>query len=268
MTGDGICIRVRVEVRNRINPHSDKADHAKALRRTASGRPIRNIILLQIPDREFHELEPYLEFVEFRNAQRLEQGDRRIDEVYFLNGGIGSMLIETSDGRSVEVGLAGYEDMIGLPLAAGLDEFSYTVIVQVPGDGFLMQADIFQQRLPQLPELRRILLRRLAIRSVEMAQNAACNRLHNIKQRLARWLLLTHDRLDSDLIRTTHDFLSRMVGTDRPSVSLAVADFERDGIIRPGRGTILIANRRKLEERSCECYGLFHRFNAELGLAK
>jgi CRP-like cAMP-binding protein len=188
--------------------------------------------------------------------------------VYFLNTGVGSMLIETADGRSVEVGLVGHEDMIGLPVAAGLDEFTYTVIIQVPGDGFRMQADIFKQLLPRLPELRRMLLRRLAIRSIELAQNAACNRLHNIKQRLARWLLLTHDRIDSNLIRTTHDFLSRMVGTDRPTVTLAIADLERDGIIRPGRGSILIENRRRLEQRSCECYGMIQRFNAELGLAK
>jgi CRP-like cAMP-binding protein len=223
---------------------------------------------MQIPEAEFREVEPHLEFVELNCADRVEQGHDRIKTVYFLNSGIGSMLIETSDGRSVEVGLAGHEDMIGLPIAAGLDEFTYTVIIQVPGDGFRLQAEILQQQLPRLPELRRLLLRRLAIRSIELAQNAACNRLHNIKQRLARWLLLTHDRLDTNLIRTTHDFLSRMVGTDRPTVTLAIAEFERDGIIRPGRGSILIEDRRKLEERSCECYRMIQRFNPELGLAK
>ena len=221
-----------------------------------------------MPEAEFREIERHLEFVELKCADRLEQGGHRISAVYFLNTGVGSMLIETVDGRSVEVGLVGYEDMIGLPLAAGLDEFTYTVIIQVPGNGFRMQADVLKQLLPRLPELRHMLLRRLAIRSIELAQNAACNRLHNIKQRLARWLLLTHDRLDSNLIRTTHDFLSRMVGTDRPTVTLAIADLERDGIIRPGRGSILIENRRRLEQRSCECYGMIQRFNAELGLAK
>lgn len=253
---------------NRIQLHTDEPHNGKPPRQTTSGKLIRNIILLQIPEHEFLELEPYLEFVELKDAIRLEQSGRPIGTVYFLNDGIGSMIVETSDGRSVEVGVAGHEDMIGLQIAGGLDVFTYSVIMQVPGEGFGMQAEVLQQLLPRLPELHRILMRRLAIRSVELAQNAACNRLHNIKQRLARWLLLTHDRLDSDLIRTTHDFLSRMVGTDRPSVSLAVADFERDGIIRPGRGSILIADRRKLEQRSCECYGLFHRFNAELGLAK
>jgi CRP-like cAMP-binding protein len=233
-----------------------------------SGKPVRNILLRRIPAAEFRALEAHLEPVELRIGDRLEPSGHRIDSVYFLNSGIGSMVIETSDGRSVEVGLVGYEDMIGLPLAAGLDEFAYTVIVQVPGDGFRLSGDTLKQLLPRLPELRRLLLRRLAIRSVELAQNAACNRLHNIKQRLARWLLLTHDRLDSDLIRTTHDILSRLVGTDRPTVTLAMAEFEREGILRPGRGSILIENRRKLEQNSCECYSLFQRFNSELGLAK
>ena len=236
--------------------------------RTAAGKAVRNTVLLQIPDGEFRAIQPHLEDVRFSNEERLESEGSRIEAVYFLNGGIGSMIIETSDGRSVEVGLAGREDMIGLPLAAGLDEFTFSVVVRVPGDGFRVQGDAMKQLLPELPELRRLLLRRLAIRSVALAQNAACNRLHNVKQRLARWLLLTHDRLDSNLIRTTHDFLSRMVGTDRPSVTLAMTELEREGIIQASRGSILIEDRRKLEERSCECYSLFRRFNPELGLKK
>jgi len=236
--------------------------------RIAAGKPVRNTLLLQIPDTEFEAINPYLQHIEFNNADRLEREGSRIDSVYFLNGGIGSMIIETSDGRSVEVGLAGREDMVGLPLAAGLDEFTFSVVVRVPGDGFRVPGDALKELLPELPELRRLLLRRLAIRSIALAQNAACNRLHNVKQRLARWLLLTHDRLDSNLIRTTHDFLSRMVGTDRPSVTLALAELEREGIIQPSRGSILIENRRKLEQRSCECYSLFRRFNPELGLGK
>lgn len=236
--------------------------------RTAAGRPVRNTLLLQIPETEFRTIKPHLEQVDLTNTDRLECEGARIEAVYFLNGGIGSMVIETSDGRSVEVGLAGREDMIGLPLAAGLDEFTLSVVIRVPGDGFRVQGDTMKQLLADLPELRRLLLRRLAIRSVALAQNAACNRLHNVKQRLARWLLLTHDRLDSDLIHTTHDFLSRMVGTDRPSVTIALAELEREGIIQASRGSILIENRRRLEQRSCECYSLFRRFNPELGLQR
>lgn len=261
------CILLCVQTRTTFDSRS-KFPNEKSSRQTSTGKPVRNVLLSQIPDTEFLALEPHLTFVELKCADRLEQAGQRIGAVYFLNTGVGSMLVETSDGRSVEVALVGHEDMIGLPIAAGLDEFSYAVVMQVPGEGFRMPAAVLKQMLPQLPELRRMLLRRLAIRSVELAQNAACNRLHSIRQRLARWLLLTHDRLDSDLILTTHDFLSHMVGTDRPTVTLAVAELERDGIVRPRRGSIRIEDRRKLEQRSCECYGMFQRFNAELGLAK
>jgi CRP-like cAMP-binding protein len=234
--------------------------------RIASGHPVHNVLLQQITNQEFDIIAPHLQFMKFENATRLEREGKPIESVYFLNGGMGSMIIETADGRSVEVGVAGHEDMIGLPLAGGLDEFTYSVIVQVPGDGFRVAAGAMKQLLPQMPELSRLLLRRLAIRSVEVAQNAACNRLHNVRQRLSRWLLLTHDRLDSDVIKITHDFLSRMVGTDRPTVTLALADFEREGLVKPGRATIIIKDRAKLAQQSCECYALFRRFNTELGL--
>jgi len=106
---------------------------------TAS-KPVQNILLLQVPRREFSTIEPHLEFVNFENAACLERNGKPISAVYFLNGGIGSMIVEVKDGRSVEVGVAGREDMIGLQLAAGLDEFSYSVVMQVPGDGFRVTA--------------------------------------------------------------------------------------------------------------------------------
>src|SRR5215475_8697650 len=234
--------------------------------RTADGRPVRNTLLLRIPDEEFRSLDPHLKSVSLENAVCLEQEGGRIESVYFLNGGIGSMVVETRGGKSVEVGVVGREDMIGLPLAAGLDEFTHSVVVQVPGDGFRVEASAMREALGSSPELNRLLLRRLAIRSVELAQNAACNRLHDAKQRLARWLLLIHDRLDSDVIHTTHDFLSKMVGTNRPTVTLAVRDLERDGIIERSRASISIKDRGKLEQQSCECYRLFRTFNSERGL--
>ena len=234
--------------------------------RCAAGSPVSNLVLLQIPDDEFSVLQPYLESFVFENAARLEPKSRRIEAVYFLNRGIGSMLVETADGRSVEVGVIGREDMIGLPVAAGFDEFTSSVVMQVPGDGLRLPTSALERVLPELPELKALLLRRLAIRSVGLAQNAACNRLHTIKQRLTRWLLLTHDRMDSDVIHTTHDFLSKMVGTDRATVTLALEELERAGATRHGRGSIAIEDRPELEKHACECYALLRRFNAELGL--
>lgn len=227
---------------------------------------MQNVVLQQIPYEEFLKLQPHLEFVKLEIATCLEQEASPITAVYFLNCGIASMIIETSDGRSVEVGLAGREDMVGLPMAGGLSEFTYSVVVQASSDGFRVSADTMKRLLPTMPELSRILLRRLAIRSVEVAQNAACNRLHSVSQRLARWLLLAHDRINSDLINTTHDFLSKMVGTDRATVTVTLEELEARDIVRRSRGSITILDRAQLEQQACECYRIFSRFDAELGL--
>lgn len=234
--------------------------------RTAAGQTIANTILLRMPEAEFEALKPHLEFVCLDLATLLQREREPIQFAYFMNRGIASMIVETSDGRSVEVGIAGREDMIGLQLAAGLNEATHNLVIQVPGDGFRVKAATFERALHSLPGLSRLLTRQLGIRSVQFAQNAACNRLHTVRQRLARWLLVTRDRIDSNLIATTHDFLSKMVGTDRPSVSIALAELQREGIILGSRGTISVLDRNKLEDHSCECYSLFKQFNGEMGL--
>jgi CRP-like cAMP-binding protein len=247
---------------------SSKPQLETAYERTAHGKTVRNTILLRLPENEFEAIQPYLRFTPFGLGTCLQREQETIDAVYFMNRGIASMLIETDDGRSVEVGVSGREDMVGLPLAAGLDSHPHNIIVQVPGDGFQVESNVMRRAIGSLPELRRILVRQLGIRSVQFAQNAACNRLHNVRQRLARWLLVTLDRIDSNLITTTHDFLSKMIGTDRPTVSVAVADLEQDGIITRSRGSIFVINRELLEQQSCKCYATFKQFNAELGLGK
>jgi CRP-like cAMP-binding protein len=254
---------MRTKRRRQGNPHSTAHERGQ---RTFNGKAVKNLLLLRLPDREFSAIKPFLQFKNLKNATWLEREGRPIKTVYFLNSGIGSLLIETSDGRSVEVGVAGRDGMIGLPFVAGLEQFTYSILMQVPGDGFTVAAATMKRLWPSLPELRSLLMQRLAIRSLELAQNAACNRLHNVKERVARWLLVIHDRIESDIIRTTHDFISKMVGTDRSTVTVAAAELERAGVIRQGRGSISIKDRRKLEAQSCDCYDLFRRLNPELGL--
>lgn len=248
------------------NPVRFLAEIPSSIKRTVEGRPVRNVVLQQIPQAEFLKIQPHLEFLKLEIATRLEQSGNAITAVYFLNGGIASMIIETSDGRSVEVGVAGREDMIGLPLVAGLTELTYSVVVQAPGDGFRVSADTMKRLLPSMPEFSRMLLHRLAIRGAEAAQNAACNRLHPVSQRLARWLLLTQDRINSDLINMTHDFLSKMVGTDRATVTVTLEELEKRDIVRRSRGSVTILDRPQLEQHACECYRIFSQFNVELGL--
>ncbi|MGB8773131.1 MAG: Crp/Fnr family transcriptional regulator, partial [Terriglobales bacterium] len=134
------------------------------------------------------------------------------------------------------------------------------------GDGFRVRVGALQNTLEATPDLRLLLNRYVAIRGMQLAQTAACNRLHGIEQRLARWLLMTQDRVASGLLRITHDFLATMLGTDRPSVSLAAGVLQRKGLIEYTRGAVKIVNRKKLEGSTCECYAVIRQYDGELGL--
>jgi len=234
--------------------------------RLVAGKAVLNTLLTRIPDSEFSSIKPHLEFVVFNGGEYLERAGIPTTAAYFLNRGICSLLIETSDARSVEVGLAGYEEMIGLTLIADLDRLPYSVVVQVPGEGFRIESSTMKRMFSLMPEFTLMLVRHLSIYAVEESQNTACNRLHSLERRLARWLLMVHDRLDIDDINVTHDSLAQIVGADRTSVSIVVGVFESRGMLIRRRGVISIRSRQMLEKESCECYQVFKQFNSELGL--
>jgi len=170
------------------------------------------------------------------------------------------------DGRTVEAGVVGNEGFTGTSAAVGLSRGPLRAVVQVTGDGFRIRVGALQNTLQSTLNLQMMLNRYAAIRSMQVAQTAACNRLHDIKQRLARWLLMTQDRVDSEALPITHDFLATMLGTDRPSVSLAAGALQKKGFIAYTRGAVKIVNRRKLEDSACECYGVIRQYDGELGL--
>jgi CRP-like cAMP-binding protein len=123
-----------------------------------------------------------------------------------------------------------------------------------------------QNTLESTPQLQLMLSRYAVVQGMQVAQTAACNRLHDIEHRLARWLLMTQDRVDSESLPITHDFLATMLGTDRPSVSVAAGVLQKKKLIEYTRGAVKIVNRKKLEEAACECYGITQQYNGELGL--
>jgi CRP-like cAMP-binding protein len=165
---------------------------------------------------------------------------------YFLNMGLASLVIETQDGRSVEVGIVGREGFVGVPLAAGLTLTPYRACVQAKGNGFRIKAEVLEVTLSSTPNLRLRLSQYAQAQGMQVAQLAACNRLHEIDQRLARWLLMCQDRIGSDLLPMTHEFFAQMLGTGRPSVSLAAAVLQRAGFIQYARGTVKIIDRKGL----------------------
>jgi CRP-like cAMP-binding protein len=235
-------------------------------RSDAAGKAVKNVILLSLPDKEYNLLRPHLEPTDLPQYEILEEPGQKIDHTYFLNEGMTSLVALSRDGRSVEVGIVGKEGMVGMSLIAGLRQGTFRAIMQMAGNGIRIRADVFQDVLLCAPTLRSELSRFALMHGMQVAQLAACNRLHEVEQRLARWLLMCQDRFDSQLLPLTHEFLAQMLGTGRPSVSLAAGSLEDAGLIENLRGTVKILNRKSLEEAACECYGVIQHFNGGLGL--
>jgi len=211
-------------------------------------------------------LRPHLESTDLPQYQILEEPGEKIEFAYFLNDGMTSLVALSRDGRSVEVGIVGKEGMVGMPLIAGLRQGTFRAIMQMAGSGVRIRAEVFDDILVSSPVLGAELSRFALMHGMQTAQLAACNRLHEVEQRLARWLLMCQDRFDRQSLPLTHEFLAQMLGTGRPSVSLAAASLENAGLIENLRGSVKILNRKSLEEAACECYGVIQHFNGGLGL--
>ena len=224
-------------------------------RTNADGKPVSNKILLSIPDNEYHVIRPHLEFLNMSHHLSLYEPNDPLEFVYFPNGGMVSLVIATEDGRTVEVGEVGKEGIAGIPAAVGMKRSQVREVVQIAGNGFRIRVGAWQSVLRSTPQSQIILTRYAVVQGLQFAQTAACNRLHNIEQRFARWLLITQDRVDSARFAITHDFLAMMLGTDRPTVSLAAGILQKKQVIVYTRGAVQILSRAKLENCACECYG-------------
>ena len=233
-------------------------------RTNIEGRPVRNSILLAIPDEEFAGIRGTLQFLDLPLYVVLHEARKKLEYAYFLNSGMASSVFNTNGGESVEVGVTGNEGFTPIPAAAGIRHSPHEVMMQVSGNGFRMPVDELQAVLRSTPQLQTLLNRYATVHGLQTAQTAGCNRLHALEQRLARWLLLIQDRVGSGLLKITHDFLAMMLGTDRPSVSLAAGTLRDKGIIEYCHGSVRVLNRKKLESSACECYGLIQEFNAEM----
>jgi CRP-like cAMP-binding protein len=222
-------------------------------RTNIDGKHVSNKVLLATPDNEYQLMRPDLTYVDVPNHLSLHEPTQSIDFVYFPNRGMVSQVVVTKDGRTVEVGVVGNEGYVGAGLAVGLSRSSVRGIVQIAGDGFRMMGNVLERILRSAPQLQMILSRHSGLQGMQVAQTAACNRLHDIQQRLARWLLMTQDRVNLGVLPITHDFIATMMGTDRSTVSLAAAVLQKKGIIEYVRGAVKVVNRRKLQNSACEC---------------
>ena len=235
-------------------------------RTNPAGKSVSNKLLLSISDSDYSSLRPHLEYVSLPNHLVLHEAGGKLEFAHFLNQGLISLVVVMKDGKTAEAGIVGNEGFIGTLAAVGLTRSPLQAVVQITGDGFRVEVGALQNILEFAPHLQRMLGRYAAIRGMQIAQTAACNRLHTVEQRLARWLMMTQDRVSAESLPITHDFLATMLGTDRPSVSLAAGVLQKKKAIEYTRGAVKIVNRRKLENAACECYGMIRQYDGELGL--
>jgi CRP-like cAMP-binding protein len=235
-------------------------------RTNTSGKQVSNKILLSIPDSEYSSLRSHLDYVTLPNHLVLHEAGGKLEFAYFPNRGLISLVVVMKDGKTAEAGIVGNEGFTGTLAAVGLRSSPLQAVVQITGDGFRVEVGALQNILESALHLQLMLNRYALIRGMQVAQTAACNRLHDIEQRLARWLLMTQDRVDSGLLPITHDFLATMLGTGRPTVSLAAGVLQKKKLIEYTRGAVKIVNRKKLEDSACECYGVIRQYDGELGV--
>jgi CRP-like cAMP-binding protein len=235
-------------------------------RTNVEGKLVSNKVLLAAPDNEYELMRADLTYIDLPGHLSLHEPTQKIDFVYFPNRGMVSQVVVTKDGRTVEVGVVGHEGYVGAGLAAGLSRSPVREVIQIAGNGFRMLGNALERILRSAPQLQLILNRHSGLQGMQVAQTAACNRLHDIQQRLARWLLMTQDRVDSGTLPITHDFIATMMGTDRSTVSLAASALQKGGVIEYVKGAVKIVNRRKLQNSACECYAVIKQFEDDLGL--
>lgn len=227
----------------------------------SSRRAIQNSILLALPAKECDSVFEKSQFVELSKHMVLNEMGAPIKFAYFINSGLASMLSVMTTGKSVEVGLVGKEGFIGLPLLAGFATSSTRTIMQVGGTGYRLSASDLRAAIPKCPNLEIALNRFSQTLTLQATQVAACNRVHGVDQRLARWLLMSQDRLDGVAVPLTQDSLASMLGTRRASVTVAAGILQKAGLITYRRGDVKIDDRVGLESAACECYDTLRRQN-------
>jgi CRP-like cAMP-binding protein len=215
---------------------------------------MRNEILLGLPRKERDLVFSELEAIELKTHELLNEVGEPIRYCYFPNSGMVSILSVMGDGKSVEVGVTGKEGFVGLPLVVGLHTSATRALVQIAGHAFRMRAADLEKLLPKCPQLEKMLNRYSQLLGLQATQVAACNRLHEVNQRLARWLLMSQDRIGGDSVPLTQEFLAHMLGTRRASVTVAAGILQKAGLIHYTRGAVTIVSRSKLEAAACECY--------------
>lgn len=215
-----------------------------------------NRLLGMLSDEDYAVLAPLLRLEQLHSRAVICERGKAASHVYFPCGCVLSVLTFMKNGIAIETGTIGMEGFSGIDVLLGVKHWTDTTVCQVGGECMCMSASDFRKATKGETPLRRIVQRFIAVYLSLVSQSVACNRLHSIEERFARWVLMTHDRLPGDEFALTQEFIADMLGVHRPSVSVVAGAFQQAGCIRYSRGRMTIVDRRGLEAASCECYGV------------
>lgn len=224
----------------------------------------KNLLLAALPKAQIDRLRPHLSPVTLKVGEQLLGGKDM--HAFFVESGLASVVLPMDDGSTVEVGVIGRDGVVGLPILLGAEQMPGNTFIQVGGHGFRMEAKRLKEEFEQAGMLRDRLQKYIFASLIQSAQNAACNRKHNISERLSRWLLSCHDRVQAERMPLTQEFLGQMLGAPRTTVTLAAKMLQQAGLIQYSRGQVTIQNRKGLEEAACECYPIVRHEFRRLGL--
>jgi CRP-like cAMP-binding protein len=234
----------------------DKRDR-RVQRESSPGR--RNLLLAALPAGDLSLLTPHLKPVTLAQGTVLQEQGEVIEDVYFPDDGIISLLAVMQQGNAIELATIGFEGAIGSLSALGPRRSHTRAVVQVPGAGLRIPAARFRKAAEESEAVRNIVVCYGEMLLIQVQQTAACNALHSVEARLSRWLLQARDRLQSNIIQLTHEFLSQMLGVRRTTVTVVANSLQLAGLIRYHRGQIEIIDRPGLEAKACECYEAIRR---------
>ncbi|MEP6768061.1 MAG: Crp/Fnr family transcriptional regulator [Acidobacteriota bacterium] len=218
-----------------------------------------NHLLASLSAKDFKRIEPLLQPIHFEIRMPLHEPGKTITDVYFPVSGVASLVTTMEDGTTVEAATVGNEGMVGLPMFLETGTVALEAFVQVPGQALRMKAAAFRNEIKNGGALFDIIQHYTQTLLRLIAQSAACNRLHSLRQRCARWLLMTHDRVDGNEFLLTQEFLSQMLGVRRATVTVAAGELRQSGLIRYRQGRIEVTDREGLEAATCECYMVIRR---------
>lgn len=238
------------------SPHATSASWHRLESMSASSDWPRNRLLLALPSRNLNQLLPELEHIASQRGQILMDADSSLDHVYFPDSGVVSVVAVYADGSIIEMATIGREGCTGVKAVFGAKQSSFRLLVQLPGSAAKMSRTAFTRAMDSMPSFRSLMFAYVHAFLEQVLVSGACNGAHSLKERLARWLLMMRDRSDDDALLITQGLLAEMLGVQRPTITIAARELERDGLIERGRRQVTIVNRQGLMKASCECYQL------------